>query len=542
MKKLGELLVEREWLTRDQLTQALRHQQVFGGRLGSCLLELTLLSEDRLTKALSEQLGVPAVTADDLRVIADGLIALLPPKLACRSRAVPFERFGNALSVALVDTRDLQVQDELAFVTSRRLKVHVAPEVRILEALEKHYSCQVEPRFARVWDRLNRAKYLWQEEPTAPPARRRADTPPAPASAPASAPEQAFHATEWEPAPPPPLESGIRRLSAASAAHLRKESGSPPPVVVPEAPPSPLIPPEPVAPLAEPTPPTKRRWLFGSRKGVASPEVAPTAEVPERPPAPFELPTSSPLLTPSPSVAAPPPVVAPPPTAVAPAPPAAAARRERARQAPQPPAPTAAPRPAATPSSDSDVETLPPAPIPTPLVERGDTSPVVVAKTVATVADFESRVAEVEERDDVADAALSFFSRRFQRSLLFMVRGGAVAAWMGGGEGVDQRLFGEIEIDFDHPSLFLNLREGSPFYRGPLPRVEAHQQLVRAWGGRYPKECLLLPVRIKDRLVAVVYCDRGNEDLSGTDLDELQQVAALMGRGFETFLLKRKRA
>jgi len=166
---------------------------------------------------------------------------------------------------------------------------------------------------------------------------------------------------------------------------------------------------------------------------------------------------------------------------------------------------------------------------------------MVVPKPVATLADFDARMSEVEERDDVAHAALSFLSRRFQRSLLFMIRGETVAAWMGGGEGVDQRLFGEIEIGFDEPSQFLNLREGSPFYRGPLPRLDAHQRLVRAWGGKYPKECLLLPVRIKKRLVAAVYCDGGHDDLSRVNMGELQQMAALMARGFESFLVKRKK-
>jgi hypothetical protein len=174
--------------------------------------------------------------------------------------------------------------------------------------------------------------------------------------------------------------------------------------------------------------------------------------------------------------------------------------------------------------------------------QDSDTTPMmVVPKPVATLADFEARMAEVEERDDVAHAALSFLSRRFQRSLLFMIRGETVAAWMGGGEGVDQRLFGEIEIGFEEPSLFLNLREGSPFCRGPLPRLDAHQRLVRAWGGKYPKECLLLPVRIKKRLVAAVYCDGGHDDLAKVDMGELQRMAALMARGFESFLVKRKK-
>src|SRR5205814_1747208 len=136
--------------------------------------------------------------------IEEGVLQLVPKKLACRARAVPFERFGNTVSIAVVDTRDLLQQDELAFVSSKRLKIHVAPEVRVLEALEKHYSCAAEARISRIWDRLNRAKYLWQEEPgaaAAAAAKRRTEAP-APQPPPRPAPEP-----EWLPMPPPPLES-----------------------------------------------------------------------------------------------------------------------------------------------------------------------------------------------------------------------------------------------------------------------------------------------------------------------------------------------
>jgi hypothetical protein len=42
--------------------------------------------------------------------------------------------------------------------------------------------------------------------------------------------------------------------------------------------------------------------------------------------------------------------------------------------------------------------------------------------------------------------------------------------------------------------------------------------------------------------VAVVYCDRGGEDLSGIDVEEMQAMAAAMGHAFETFLRKKKGA
>jgi len=198
--------------------------------------------------------------------------------------------------------------------------------------------------------------------------------------------------------------------------------------------------------------------------------------------------------------------------------------------------------PSAAPAGDL----LPAAPTPSPVADRTsdlssrDTTPLVVPTAATTVEALERQVMAVDERDDVAHAALSFLERRFRRNLLFMVRGGEIAAWMGSGEGVDQRLFGEVEIAFDEPSFFLNLREGSPFFRGPLPRLDAHQRLAKVWGGKLPKDCVLLPVRLKSRLVAAIYCDAGGEEIEDADLGELQQVAAVMGKGFEAFLLKRK--
>ncbi|HVS03290.1 MAG TPA: hypothetical protein VMT16_11020, partial [Thermoanaerobaculia bacterium] len=155
--KLGRLLVEREWLTADQLSAGLKHQMVFGGRLGTCLLELNLISEERLAKALCEQHGLPSARLEDLRTIPPAVLELIPARMACRSKVVPFHKYGTELSVVMLDVRDLMTQDELAFVTSKRVRLHVAPEVRILEALEKHYGLEVEVRFTRIWDRLNRA-------------------------------------------------------------------------------------------------------------------------------------------------------------------------------------------------------------------------------------------------------------------------------------------------------------------------------------------------------------------------------------------------
>jgi len=163
MAKLGQLLVARGWITVQQLTRALKNQNVAGGRLGTCLLEMDALSEDLLLKGLAEHHGVPAAGPDDLRGVPEEVLELVPGKLARRLRCIPFHVELSRLDLAVTDPRNLSAQDEIAFASGKRVKVFVAPEIRILEALEKYYGEECPSRFGNVLDRLNRARYLWDK-------------------------------------------------------------------------------------------------------------------------------------------------------------------------------------------------------------------------------------------------------------------------------------------------------------------------------------------------------------------------------------------
>ncbi|HEX5758283.1 MAG TPA: hypothetical protein VF121_03735, partial [Thermoanaerobaculia bacterium] len=160
MNKLGQLLVTRGWITVQQLTRGLKNQQVVGGRLGTCLLEMDSLSEDLLLKGLAEQLGVPAAGIDDLRSVPADALATLPPKVARRCRAVPVRLAGGRLDIAMLEPHNLTAQDELAFASGKRVKVHVLHEVRIAEALERYYGEESPDRFTHLLERLNRARYV----------------------------------------------------------------------------------------------------------------------------------------------------------------------------------------------------------------------------------------------------------------------------------------------------------------------------------------------------------------------------------------------
>lgn len=463
MGKLGQLLVARGWITVQQLNRALQNQSVVGGRLGTCLIEIDAISEDILLKALSEQLGVPSASLDDLRGVPEEVLALLPEKLARRCRAVPFRVEGSRLDLAMMDARNLACQDEIAFATGKRVKIHVAHELRVLEALERYYKEESPSRFSLMVERLNRARYFWERQGV---------------TGSTAGPESAATLAT-------PLEDLL--------------GGSRPPRI---APPPPL--PPPVLPVRPP---------------------APASVTPSAPPTPITARTVVP--------AAPRPVPAPP-AAPAPAPPAAS---EPVQAAPRP-----AVRAVSVPLTEEERAALapvaPPPPAPAPVAPTPPPAPVAAAPL--TLDEAEAALAATHEREQVARLVLGFLTTSYRRAALFQVARDKAIAWVAQGE-VDLDKFSRFAVSLDKPSVFLNLRHGQAFHVGALPPMPAHRELAQSWGGELPRDCVVLPVRLKDRLVAVIYADGAKKGLGGIDLAQLQSLAASTSAALQRGILHKKK-
>jgi hypothetical protein len=144
--RLGEMLLARGLITRQQLDAALAAQLQFGGRLGTNLVELGLIDDGRLAACLSEQLGVPYVRPQALAAVPRDVIALMSHKLAKKYRAVPLRAQGNELHLCLADPQNFENLDELAFVLNRPLRPYVVTEVTLNYALERYYGIPRETR------------------------------------------------------------------------------------------------------------------------------------------------------------------------------------------------------------------------------------------------------------------------------------------------------------------------------------------------------------------------------------------------------------
>jgi hypothetical protein len=65
--------------------------------------------------------------------------------------------------------------------------------------------------------------------------------------------------------------------------------------------------------------------------------------------------------------------------------------------------------------------------------------------------------------------------------------------------------------------------------------MPAHRQLARTWGGDLPRDCVMLPVRIKDRLVLIVYADGATK--GPVELPQMQRLLAAATAAVERCIL-----
>ncbi len=143
-KKLGELLLERRVITREQLEQALAHQRQTGYRLGTSLLALGFLTEDVLCQALAQALGLNAVTRlpgpDELDWSAlHTLRARFCDTNDCFPLRVEPTSPRKTLVLAMADPLNIPAIEEIEFTANLRVQPVIAPLSKVRAAIRQHY-------------------------------------------------------------------------------------------------------------------------------------------------------------------------------------------------------------------------------------------------------------------------------------------------------------------------------------------------------------------------------------------------------------------
>ncbi len=137
--RLGNMLVESNLLTQEQLKMAMDFQKSVGGKLGAIIVKLGFIEDQTLTNFIARQQGIAVVNLDEL-VIPENLVKRVPRKLIEKHHIVPIRFHDGVLTIATSDPFDYEATEELQLAVDYRIEIHLAPRSQILKAIHEIFN------------------------------------------------------------------------------------------------------------------------------------------------------------------------------------------------------------------------------------------------------------------------------------------------------------------------------------------------------------------------------------------------------------------
>ncbi len=137
-QRIGDVLLEANLITTEQLQAATELQATSGARLGDVLLRMGVVSETDMARTLARQLDMPFANPADLKIHPPAA-RLISEQAARRYRAIPVEKRGDTLVVAMADPLNVVALDDIALMAGCPVQVVVTTERGVLRLIEQAY-------------------------------------------------------------------------------------------------------------------------------------------------------------------------------------------------------------------------------------------------------------------------------------------------------------------------------------------------------------------------------------------------------------------
>ncbi|HEY40838.1 MAG TPA: Flp pilus assembly complex ATPase component TadA [Dehalococcoidia bacterium] len=137
-KPIGQLLLEEELITPEQLKEALQVQQEKGGKLGEILVKQGVVTAEDVAAVYGVQLNVPLVDLQKHVVQADSL-RMIPEDMARKYTLIPLEVVNDSLTVVMAYPDDIRAIRDIRAQTGMRIEVALGVPSDIERAIDINY-------------------------------------------------------------------------------------------------------------------------------------------------------------------------------------------------------------------------------------------------------------------------------------------------------------------------------------------------------------------------------------------------------------------
>ncbi|QOR35671.1 Flp pilus assembly complex ATPase component TadA [Clostridium sp. 'deep sea'] len=136
--RLGDLLLDRGLISKEQLQDALSKQHQLNLRVGETLIECGYVTEEDIALTLSDQFKIPFEQVANLSFEPEA-VNMVNQALVERHKFVPVSVNDNEITLATADPTDVLALDDIKFATKRNIKLIIVTKRDIERAIEWLY-------------------------------------------------------------------------------------------------------------------------------------------------------------------------------------------------------------------------------------------------------------------------------------------------------------------------------------------------------------------------------------------------------------------
>lgn len=137
--KIGEILLYAGKISSEQLEIALVEQEGTNKKLGEILVDKGWVTHNDIVEVLEYQLGFPRVDLTRYEV-NERLVAILPESIARRHKVVPIDAKDGKLVVAMADPLNFYAIDDIKLVTKMDIEPVIATESDVDAVIDRYYT------------------------------------------------------------------------------------------------------------------------------------------------------------------------------------------------------------------------------------------------------------------------------------------------------------------------------------------------------------------------------------------------------------------
>ncbi|MBR5116065.1 MAG: Flp pilus assembly complex ATPase component TadA, partial [Lachnospiraceae bacterium] len=142
--RLGDVLVQKQVITPEQLQKALKEQKNRGTKLGETLMSMGFVSEQKMVEVLTEMLHIDYVELRNIKLDKDA-VYLINETIAKQYNLIPigFDKNNpNILMVAMSDPMDFIAMDDISIITNRRIQPVLSTSSQIAYEIDRYFGRQ----------------------------------------------------------------------------------------------------------------------------------------------------------------------------------------------------------------------------------------------------------------------------------------------------------------------------------------------------------------------------------------------------------------